>query len=206
MQQLIRISWKVFQRLVIYLMIPYDYTRTFLVFYFNGIKFSHFVSRGCPRVYMSLKARCEFGYGLKLNNRESANPIGRFKRCSFVVSGNGFLKIGKNVGISSVAIVCHDSITIGDNVNIGGNVVVYDTDFHSLNPTDRLNTQTDKSNTKTAPVSIGDNAFIGAHSTILKGVSIGKNSIVGACSVVTRNIPDNEIWGGNPAKFIKSIQ
>ena len=84
MQQLIRISWKVFQRLVIYLMIPYDYTRTFLVFYFNGIKFSHFVSRGCPRVYMSLKARCEFGFGLKLNK-----VLNFFKRRDFCNSQGG---------------------------------------------------------------------------------------------------------------------
>ena len=52
---------------------------------------------------------------------------------------------------------------------------------------------------------IEDNVFIGAHSTILKGVRISKNSIVGACSVVSKNIPPNEIWAGNPIKFIKKI-
>ena len=56
------------------------------------------------------------------------------------------------------------------------------------------------------PIAIGDNAFIGAHSTILKGVTIGANSIIGAASLVTTNIPDNEIWGGNPAKFIRKIK
>lgn len=64
----------------------------------------------------------------------------------------------------------------------------------------------DKINTNNKPVIIGDNVFIGAHSTILKGVTVGNNSIVGACSVVTRSIPENEIWGGNPAKFIKKIE
>ena len=53
---------------------------------------------------------------------------------------------------------------------------------------------------------IEDNVFIGAHSTILKGVTIGQNSIIGACSVVTKNIPPNEIWAGNPAKFIKKLE
>lgn len=109
------------------------------------------------------------------------------------------------MGISSTAIVCQDRVEIGNNVNIGGNVVIYDTDFHSLKPLDRLNREADVKGTKTKPVKIEDNAFIGAHSTILKGVTIGKNSIIGACSVVTKNIPDNEIWAGNPANFIREV-
>lgn len=56
-----------------------------------------------------------------------------------------------------------------------------------------------------APVIIEDNAFIGARSIILKGVTIGANSIIGAGSVVTKSIPANEIWAGNPAKFIRKI-
>ena len=67
----------------------------------------------------------------------------------------------------------------------------------------RQNPQTDKPSTK--PVIIKQNVFIGAHSTILKGVTIGENSIIGACSVVTKNIPDNEVWAGNPAKYIKHL-
>lgn len=52
-------------------------------------------------------------------------------------------------------------------------------------------------------VFIGDYSFIGAHSIICKPCRIGKNVIVGAGSVVTKDIPDNEIWAGNPARFIK---
>ena len=55
----------------------------------------------------------------------------------------------------------------------------------------------------TGKVKIGHACFIGANSVICKNISIGDNSIVGAGSIVTKDIPDNEIWGGNPAKFIK---
>lgn len=85
---------------------------------------------------------------------------------------------------------------------IGGGTCIYDTDFHPLSPEDRLADKNE--NTVNSPVVIESNVFIGANSTILKGVTIGKNSIIGACSVVTKNIPPNEIWAGNPAKFIKA--
>lgn len=63
----------------------------------------------------------------------------------------------------------------------------------------------DMKNRAEKPVLIKDNAFIGAHSIILKGVTIGENSIIGAGSVVTKSVPDNQIWAGNPAKFIRNI-
>ncbi|MEY8200131.1 MAG: acyltransferase [Colwellia sp.] len=53
-------------------------------------------------------------------------------------------------------------------------------------------------------IKVGENVFIGKGATILHGVTIGSNCIVGACSVVTKDVPDNTIVGGIPAKFIKS--
>lgn len=55
------------------------------------------------------------------------------------------------------------------------------------------------------PVRVGDNVFIGLNSTILPGVTIGNNVVVAAGSVVTRDIPGDSVWGGVPAKFIKSL-
>ena len=74
--------------------------------------------------------------------------------------------------------------------------------FHSLNTSIR-NSNQDRLHAKRKHVNIGDNVFIGAHTTILKGVTIGNNVIIGACSVITKDIPENEIWAGNPANFIK---
>lgn len=57
-----------------------------------------------------------------------------------------------------------------------------------------------------AKVTIGDNVFIGMHATILKGVNIGSNVIIGAGSVVSRDIPDNTVAAGNPAKSLMSLE
>jgi len=122
-----------------------------------------------------------------------------------VVRKNAQLIIGSNVGMSGTTIVCHKGITIGSNVKIGGNVCIYDTDFHSLDSNMRRNYQNDNEKTIQEDITIADDVFVGAHTSILKGVSVGENSIIGACSVVTKNIPANEIWAGNPARFIRKI-
>ena len=54
------------------------------------------------------------------------------------------------------------------------------------------------------PITIGDNVWIGAGVTIVAGKSIGSGSIIGANSLITKDIPQNEIWGGVPAKFLKA--
>ncbi|MFN3998117.1 acyltransferase [Algoriphagus sp.] len=203
MQQAIILFFKGLRILIRNLLQPIDYIMSYIIFYINGVHFSTFKNQGWPRVNVGSGGKCVIGYGFRSNNREMSNPIGRFNRCSIVVGNRGSLIIGNNVGISSTAIVCHHHIEIGDNVKIGGNVVIYDTDFHSLNLESRIDSKTDKEETIRAPVKIGKYAFIGGHSTILKGVEIGDNAIVGACSVVTKNIPENEIWAGNPIRFVR---
>ncbi len=204
MQRIIIHLYKVFKTLRVYVNKPIDYLLTHVIFYLNGVSYSSFNNYGIPRINVSLGGKFTLGSNFRSNNREMANPIGRFHRCSFIVGRTATLKIGNNVGISSTAIVCHNSIEIGDNVIIGGNVVIYDTDFHSLNSKDRLETKSDKIRANCKPVKIGNSVFIGAHSTILKGVNIGDNSIIGACSVITKSIPANEIWAGNPAKYLRN--
>ena len=53
-------------------------------------------------------------------------------------------------------------------------------------------------------VKIGDNVFIGVGSVIMPGVTVGDNTIIGALSLVIKDIPSNEVWAGNPAKFIEN--
>jgi acetyltransferase-like isoleucine patch superfamily enzyme len=162
----------------------------------------HFRSNGMPELELSLSGSLTIGDGFHLQNGQSYNMIGRQQRCYLVIGKKAALRIGNNVGISGSAIVCHRQIEIGDNTRIGMNCVIYDTDFHDLDHRKRIAFPEDFSGVARKPVSIHANVFIGAHSTILKGVTIGESAIVGAGSVVTKDIPAGEIWGGNPARFI----
>ena len=58
---------------------------------------------------------------------------------------------------------------------------------------------------KESPVEIANDVFIGARSMILKGVHIGNGAVIGAGSVVTKNIPEYEIWAGNPAILVRRM-
>lgn len=88
-------------------------------------------------------------------------------------------------------------ITIEDGVLIGPKVNLT-TLNHDFNPENRSATQVKS-------IHIKKNAWIGIGSTILPGITIGENAVVGAGSVVTKDVPDNSIVAGNPAKFIKRI-
>lgn len=187
---------------IIYIFISKQITKYH--FHGNNIKFSSFKTTGVPYIMVANNGVCAIGKNFSMNNGIKGNPIGSYRKCTIFVDRNAKLIIGENVGISQTALICHKSITIHDYVKIGGGVSIYDTDFHSLNPDIRKSTL-DLKNRNEMPVIIKENAFIGAHSIILKGVTIGKNSIIGAGSVVTRSIPDNQIWAGNPAKFIRNI-
>jgi acetyltransferase-like isoleucine patch superfamily enzyme len=205
MQKLFVLVLKALKAIKVKIISPFHWLYTFILFYMNGIQFGSFKSFGVPNVNVSIGGEVLIGSKFRMNNNLFSNNIGRVEACNLIVGKNGKLIIDDNVGLSGSTIVCQDSVIIGSNVNLGGNVVIYDTDFHSLNKFDRLDTKIDKINTNTKPVIIGSNVFVGGHSTILKGVKIGENVIIGACSVVTKDVPDNQLWAGNPAKFIREL-
>lgn len=110
--------------------------------------------------------------------------------------------IGDNVGISGSTISSSQCIKIGNNVLIGSGCIICDSDAHPIKSSDRNN----HTKTKSLPITIEDNVFIGARCIILKGVTIGRGSVIGAGSVVTRNIPPQCIAAGNPINIIKPIE
>lgn len=204
--QLIRVPLKIYRFIFYKVDIFFSWIITWLRFKLNGVQFNNdFKASGIPRINVNLKGEFSIGKGFIINSGKHYNVIGRQQPCYFIVGPGATLTIGDNVGMSSAAIICSNSVTIGNNIKMGGNTVIYDTDFHSLDTKLRTSIPEDKSNVKTQPVIIHDNVFLGAHSTILKGVTIGKNSIIGAGSVIAKDVPENQIWAGNPARFIRNI-
>lgn len=130
---------------------------------------------------------------------------------------SGSIKIGDWVYIgpgSSVWSSSKEGITIGNRVLISKNVHIHDTNGHPLDAAERfLQTQAiltvghpvDIQTIAAAPITIGDDAWIGFNVAILKGVTIGEGVIVGASSVVTRDVPPYVVVVGNPARVVKEL-
>ena len=100
-----------------------------------------------------------------------------------------------------VRVLAFSKIIIHDNVLIGINCSIIDNDGHSLLIAERNNGMPIIAN-----VIVEKNVFLGDNVTILKGVTIGENSVIGNGSIVTKNIPENVIAAGNPARVIREIE
>jgi acetyltransferase-like isoleucine patch superfamily enzyme len=150
------------------------------------------------------KGTIKIGDNVSITARFLSNNVGITNPAFLECSENGEIQIGNNTGLTSPIISSRLSIKIGNYVNIGGNVRIFDHDFHSLNYLDRRENDSDLKNVKKAEVIIEDDVFIGTNAIILKGVHIGARSIIAAGSVVSlKNIPHDTLVGGNPAKIIK---
>ena len=111
-------------------------------------------------------------------------------------------RIGKKCKISSHTFIC-EGVIIEDEVFVGHNVTfINDLYPRAVNPSGHLQTESDWDCIATV---VKSGASIGSGVTILAGVTIGERALVGAGSVVTRDIPADAVFAGNPAAFVRSI-
>ncbi len=181
------------------LLFPY---KLFLL-WLNNVHYKQFPAmHGFPTIVNS--GTIHLGKGVSITAKMRNNIVGGSSTTALATGKNGKITVGNNVGISNATIFSLEQIVIEDDVLIGGGAQIYDSDFHSIEYTKRM--ERPDTNIRTAPVYIGQGAFIGTSAIIMKGIKIGERSVVAAGSVVTKSIPPDEIWGGNPAKFIKKIE
>jgi acetyltransferase-like isoleucine patch superfamily enzyme len=136
--------------------------------------------------------------------------------CSFAIQKDGRCIVGDFTLLNGAIVMAEELVEIGSHCLISWGVGIADSDFHPLEPAQRLidaqalapffKNRPPRPKLKTAPVKIGDNVWIGMNAVILKGVTIGDNSVVAAGAVVTKSIPANTIVAGNPAITVKKFE
>jgi acetyltransferase-like isoleucine patch superfamily enzyme len=136
---------------------------------------------------------------------EVGNDVHIGSPCTWDVGPNAELIIGDRVSLNYRGVISvRDSVRIGDDTLIAGEVAIFDNTNHPVSPAQRL-ARRPPSAAEIGPVVIGRNVWIGLRCMIMRGVTIGDNAVVAAGSVVTRSVPPNTVVAGNPAVVIKCL-
>lgn len=198
-----------------------------------GMLIGYFVKKITPPYFDYIRILFEQGFSTsKLNSKFSKFGEGSFlsphmfiKGAKYVSIGKGnlfnkyciievnqtkgyspFIEIGDNCNFGEFThITCIRRISIGSNLLTGRFVLITDNSHGDFDDLKENIAPLSRKLTSKGDVVIGDNVWLGDQTVILPNVKIGNNAIVAANSVVTKNIPDNSIAAGVPAKIIKSI-
>ena len=172
-----------------------------------GIKYGrNCIIHGYLGIKLSPNSTISIGNNFYMSSGDHVNPLARNIQGHICVNKGAKLIIGNHVGMSSSVLRAHKSIVIGDNVKFGANVIIMDSDAHSMNFLHRRELSVDMAHKADAEVVIEDDVFIGMNTVILKGVTVGARSVIGAGSVVVKSIPADCIAAGNPARVIKRLE
>jgi acetyltransferase-like isoleucine patch superfamily enzyme len=182
-QEAFNTPWKARNEIERLLQIPFAW----LGFRLAGVEIAQGWScYGLPILQVHRQSRLKIGANASFRSSVYSNPLGVNHACL----------------LCTWSIVCAEKITIGNRVFMGANSTITDTDFHPIEAATRNERPADGA---TAPITIGDDVFIGMNCLILKGVSIGSGVVIGAGSVVTKDIPAGVVAAGNPAKVIREL-
>lgn len=117
-----------------------------------------------------------------------------------------FYHLGKNVELYTLEFGTEPYlISIHDNVIVAAAVKFINHDVSVFNMARLLGLRRGDID-KIGGIELFDNCFVGAHTTLMPGCSVGRNSVIAAGSIVTKHVPDGEVWGGIPAKFIMTTE
>lgn len=154
---------------------------------------SGFIERISPNVVIDIDSKSKLFLGDRVRIHSGSR---------LTAAKGGKIELGKNVRINNnCRIACRDYITVGDGVEFGPGVLVYDHDH-------KFDAQSGVSEKEyhTAPVKIGKKTWIGANTVILRGTEIGENCVVGAGSVLRGKYPDNAVITQPRETKIKQIR
>jgi acetyltransferase-like isoleucine patch superfamily enzyme len=172
---------------------------------FRGVECTRrIISIGRPGIKKVRGSRIILGDRVVLCSSEIANPVARGSACRLATLHRAaVIRLGDGVGLSSSLVCAATSVEIGEGTIIGGDCMIFDTDFH---PRNELGEWGMDPVSVSKPISIGRKCFIGARSIILKGVTIGDHAVVGAGSVVASDVPQGAVVVGNPARIVRIIE
>ena len=160
---------------------------------------------GMPIVTGAEKGVITIGDRCFLISRPSGTALGvRGPVILRLLNRGASIRIGADTGISGAVICSAVSVSVGARCLIGADVMIFDTDFHDVERIDRRYAPPPWEKIS-KPVDIGDDVFVGARSTVLKGVTIGSGSVIGAGSVVGNDIPPRMLAAGVPARVIRRL-
>jgi len=168
---------------------------------FLMIKYGKDIKINPLRVYISFSAKIKITDGGTIEIRGGRDRVFLSKNTSIHCSG-GTLTIGNGVFFNeNNHLVCHSSMSIGDDCLFGQNVCFFDSDHQFGNLEKKIRDQ----GYSIKPVSVADNVWIGAGSIVTKGTSIGAHSVIGANSVVRGLLDGQSVYAGNPVKFVRNF-
>lgn len=173
------------------------------------------ISRGWVRWYrLRYGERVHFGSGFLTKGRLVIKGPGRVefgddvnawthaeKNVLITYTAESRIVVGAGTRLNGAGIMARTTIQIGPRC-ILGSTVIFDSDFHPLEPARRHDRAAAVSS---EPITIGENVWLGGQSAVLKGVTIGDNSVVAFRAVVAGDVVPNVVVAGNPARVVKSL-
>jgi acetyltransferase-like isoleucine patch superfamily enzyme len=149
--------------------------------------------------YINNKGTIILGYSVYLHSY----PDGFSNRTALsTYYPEAFISIGNRCALNGAIIHCNEKVIIGSNCMIGPGTIICDNNSHRVSKdfSERIK------KAESSPIIIKDNVWIGMNCLIMKGVTIGENSIIAAGSLVVKDVPDNCLYGGHPARLIKVLE